>query len=241
MQNYAVIGHMLCCTAYGIGVAEHNTACPCASSEGCASCNICRRKTGLLYQGEGLRSAPNTTRRGYSLLRSRAAILRTLGAGSNATRIVQAACDTAGMSDPECIDVLLLDLTPASYSSNDSAVTPGRRFLISPAQVSTAGSLNAQQSAAAGQLDGHALPSLTPSHRRAVQLAVRASIFSTYGLRRTSPPSSQHCMMPCDMPVVEKILAVVDDVTVCLQKSPNSTQCLLAATSLCLITRHRHI
>jgi hypothetical protein len=37
---------------------------------------------------------------------------------------------------PECIDVLLLALTPANYSSNSTADTPRRHAFISPAQVS---------------------------------------------------------------------------------------------------------
>lgn len=75
------------------------------------------RKTGLLYQDKGLRSPPNNTRRGYSLSRGKASTVRNLGAGSNATQIARAACSKDNILDSECIDVLLLALTPSSYSS----------------------------------------------------------------------------------------------------------------------------
>lgn len=100
-------------------------------------CASCRRKTGLLYQDKGLRSPPNNTRRGYSLSRGKASTVRNLGAGSNATQIARAACSKDNILDSECIDVLLLALTPSSYSSNDTRDTPGRRSCISPAQVSS--------------------------------------------------------------------------------------------------------
>jgi hypothetical protein len=64
--------------------------------------------------------------------------VQNLGAGSNATQIAQVACDSTNILDEKCTDVLLLALTPTSYSSNSSADTHGRRFLISPAQVSSA-------------------------------------------------------------------------------------------------------
>jgi hypothetical protein len=51
------------------------------------------------------------------------------------TQIAQAACNKPDVTDPECADVLLLALTPAAYSSNNTADTPGRRAYISPAQV----------------------------------------------------------------------------------------------------------
>jgi hypothetical protein len=53
----------------------------------------------------------------------------------NASQIAQEACNTTDILDPDCIDVLLLALTPAAYSSNNTADTPGRLALISPAQV----------------------------------------------------------------------------------------------------------
>jgi hypothetical protein len=68
---------------------------------------------------------------------TRLAFVQSLGANSNAARIAQVACNSTNILDPECIDVLLLALTPTTYSSNSSADTPGRRFLISPAQVSS--------------------------------------------------------------------------------------------------------
>jgi C1A family cysteine protease len=61
-------------------------------------------------------------------------LLRSLGAGANITQIAQAACDKNDITDPVCVDVLLLGLTPAAYSSNNTADTPGRRAYISPAQ-----------------------------------------------------------------------------------------------------------
>jgi hypothetical protein len=50
-------------------------------------------------------------------------------------QIAQAACGRDSITDAECADVLLLALTPAAYSSNNTADTPGRRAFISPAQV----------------------------------------------------------------------------------------------------------
>jgi hypothetical protein len=49
--------------------------------------------------------------------------------------MAKAACGKDQLSDPACSDVLLLALTPAAYSSNNTAHTPGRRAFISPAQV----------------------------------------------------------------------------------------------------------
>jgi hypothetical protein len=48
------------------------------------------------------------------------------------------------ITDPECADVLLLALTPAAYSSNNTADTPGRRAFISPAQVGQEARFNAR-------------------------------------------------------------------------------------------------
>jgi hypothetical protein len=100
----------------------HGAACP------------CRHFTGLVYAPKGLRSPPNITRRRYGNVRTKAILLKTLGAGANATQLAQAACDKPDVSDPECADVLLLALTPAAYLSNNTADTPGRRSYISPAQ-----------------------------------------------------------------------------------------------------------
>jgi hypothetical protein len=58
-----------------------------------------------------------------------------MGAGVNKTQIAQVACGQNDITSPECSDVLLLALTPAAYSSNSTADTPGRRAYISPAQV----------------------------------------------------------------------------------------------------------
>jgi hypothetical protein len=61
--------------------------------------------------------------------------LPNLGAGANLTQVAQAACGKDSATDPGCADVLLLALTPASYSSNNTADTFGQRAFISPAQV----------------------------------------------------------------------------------------------------------
>jgi C1A family cysteine protease len=43
-------------------------------------------------------------------------------------------CNTDSVESKDCLDVLLLALTPSSYSSNNTRDTPSRRALISPAQ-----------------------------------------------------------------------------------------------------------
>jgi hypothetical protein len=58
-----------------------------------------------------------------------------LGAGATLQEIAREACGKDDITDAQCVDVLLLLLTPASYSSNNTADTPGRRAFISPAQV----------------------------------------------------------------------------------------------------------
>lgn len=93
-------------------------------------------RTGLYYNGKGTGSARNITRRNYFQSRSKADQLRILGASTNATQIIRAACNTSNILDSACIDVLLLALTPPSYSSNNTLDTPLRRAFISPAQVS---------------------------------------------------------------------------------------------------------
>lgn len=98
---------------------------------------LCRRTTGLDYRDKGLRSSPNTTRRNYFVSRGKAAQIRTLGAGTNSTQIARAACNTTNVMDPQCTEVLLLALTPPSYSSNNTRDTTLRRAFISPAQVSS--------------------------------------------------------------------------------------------------------
>lgn len=65
-------------------------------------------------------------------------MLSNLGAGMSSAQIAQAACNTSNILDADCTDVLLLALTPASYSPNNTADTPGRVALISPAQVGAA-------------------------------------------------------------------------------------------------------
>jgi hypothetical protein len=50
-------------------------------------------------------------------------------------QIARAACGKADVADPQCINTLLLLLTPDAYSSNNTADTPGGRAFISPAQV----------------------------------------------------------------------------------------------------------
>lgn len=62
-------------------------------------------------------------------------MLANLGAGMNTSQIAHEACNTTDILERDCIDVLLLSLTPAAYSSNNTADTPGGLALISPAQV----------------------------------------------------------------------------------------------------------
>ncbi|KAF6257657.1 hypothetical protein COO60DRAFT_1695321 [Scenedesmus sp. NREL 46B-D3] len=96
------------------------------------------RTAGLLPPADrGLRSPRNLTRRGYRAHRTRAAQTRNLGAKAaavSAEQVARAACGKTNIRDPECFDVLLLMLTPPSYSSNATADTPGSRAFISPAQ-----------------------------------------------------------------------------------------------------------
>jgi hypothetical protein len=61
--------------------------------------------------------------------------VRSLGADVTSEQIAHAACNKTNIADPACIDVLLLTLTPAAYSSNNTADTPGGRAFVSPAQV----------------------------------------------------------------------------------------------------------
>jgi hypothetical protein len=98
---------------------------------------VCSRSTGLYYAERGLRTPINATIRGYRVSSGRANRVRNLGSTANpdATQIARAACGKDSITDPECADVLLLALTPAAYSSNNTADTPGRRAFISPAQV----------------------------------------------------------------------------------------------------------
>jgi hypothetical protein len=97
-----------------------------------------RFTTGLIYNEKFLKASKNNTRRGYAYGRTKADVLKSLGAkGPNAvskTELALAACDSSNIG-PECADVLLLALTPASYSSNSTADTPGGHALISPAEV----------------------------------------------------------------------------------------------------------
>jgi hypothetical protein len=87
-----------------------------------------------------MKSPPNATRKGYFNGRRKAGILKNLGAGLSATQIAQAVCGVPNILDPNCIDVLLLALTPAAYSSNNTADTPAGYAFISPAQVGEIGS-----------------------------------------------------------------------------------------------------
>lgn len=93
-----------------------------------------RFSTGLNYVKKGVGSAPNATRRSYITIRSARSILRNMGAVSGTEEIARAACNNTNVMDSQCIDVLLLLLTPEAYSSNKTADTPGRRAFISPAQ-----------------------------------------------------------------------------------------------------------
>jgi hypothetical protein len=107
----------------------------------CSSCAAAPRRftTGLIYNEKFLKASRNSTRRDYRKGRTRADLVKSLGAkGPNAvsvTDLALAACDSSSIG-PECVDVLLLALTPAKYSSNDTTDTPGGNALISPAQVS---------------------------------------------------------------------------------------------------------
>jgi hypothetical protein len=96
----------------------------------------CCRRAGLTYEVKGLQSPANRTRRGYGSARRTANTLANLGARASPTQIARTACNKTNILDAACIDVLLLALTPAAYSSNNTADTPGRRAFISPAQVS---------------------------------------------------------------------------------------------------------
>jgi hypothetical protein len=99
------------------------------------------RKTGLIYNAaKGLRSPPNATRPGYRISRGKANILRNLGA-STETEVAQRVCGLDAIGGADCLNLLLLGLTPGAYSSNNTADTPGRRAFISPAQVRFAGIL----------------------------------------------------------------------------------------------------
>jgi hypothetical protein len=113
-----------------------STAADAGNSQGCCRC---RKFTGLLPVKEGMKSPKNATRRGYFTSRRKADILKNLGAGLSTTQIAQAVCGVPDILDPNCIDVLLLALTPASYSSNNTADTPGGYAFISLAQVGELG------------------------------------------------------------------------------------------------------
>uniref|UniRef100_A0A383W290 Peptidase C1A papain C-terminal domain-containing protein n=1 Tax=Tetradesmus obliquus TaxID=3088 RepID=A0A383W290_TETOB len=126
------IGLFLLSVAVVVAAAEEKAAL--AGSAQRQLLQVPPRFTGLRYPQKGLQSAPNITRRLYSVSRDKAAILQNLGAGTNATQIARAACSSDDILDPECIDVLLLALTPSSYSSNETRDTPGRRSFIGPAQ-----------------------------------------------------------------------------------------------------------
>jgi hypothetical protein len=96
---------------------------------------IASTPTGLQYKDKGLGTSSNATRRSYGSGRRKRDLLGNLGAGVNITEIAQVACGQNDITHPKCSKVLLLALTPAAYSSNNTADTPGRRGFISPAQV----------------------------------------------------------------------------------------------------------
>lgn len=108
-----------------------------AAAEAVATAAPRRFTTGLIYNEKFLKASRNNTRRDYRTGRTRADLVKSLGArGPNAvsmTDLALAACDSSSIG-PECVDVLLLALTPAEYSSNDTADTPEGNALISPAQ-----------------------------------------------------------------------------------------------------------
>lgn len=99
-----------------------------------------RFTTGLTLKDKGLRSPRNQTRRGYQTSRRLANIVGNMGAKGPVTpeqlqQTLQASCTAEDMAASGCADVLLLVLTPPTYSSNNTADTPGGRAFISPAQV----------------------------------------------------------------------------------------------------------
>jgi hypothetical protein len=109
--------------------------CCCCCYCCCLRRHICSRTTGLEYNAkDGLRSPPNVTRPGYRTSRGKANIPRNLGAATEA-EVAQKVCGQATIAGADCLNWLLLGLTPAAYSSNNTADTPGRRAFISPAQV----------------------------------------------------------------------------------------------------------
>jgi hypothetical protein len=101
-------------------------------------CHFCSRTTGLKYTAtKGLKAPRNITRPGYRSARLQAEKVRNLGAtGAVVTdkELSLAACGSDNVEDPKCLDIVLQALTPAAYSSNNSADTPGGRAFISPAQ-----------------------------------------------------------------------------------------------------------
>jgi hypothetical protein len=137
---YSAVQVLLCCRCHCITVLCTRLPLPlagCRKNSQMARLFACSRTTGLVYAERGLRSPPNVTRRGYLITRTKSRVLANLGAGANMRQIAQAACNKNNITDPDCVDVLLLALTPASYSSNNTADTPGRRAFIGPAQVSS--------------------------------------------------------------------------------------------------------
>ncbi|WIA24077.1 hypothetical protein OEZ85_013685 [Tetradesmus obliquus] len=119
------------------GVAQRQLLQPAARRA--TSCKT-GRCTGLLYETRGMRSPPNATRRSYVTSRNRRRTIANLGAGANTEQIAKAACGKLelfgkdNVPDAECVDVLLLALTPDAYTSNNTADTPGGKAFISPAQ-----------------------------------------------------------------------------------------------------------
>jgi hypothetical protein len=96
--------------------------------------SVCSRGTGLAFAPKGLQAAPGVLRQGYKTMRMGAVAVSKLQAPSR-TQIAREACKKDDIKDPSCTDVLLLLLTPESYSSNNTADTPNRRAFISPSQV----------------------------------------------------------------------------------------------------------
>ncbi|WIA16006.1 hypothetical protein OEZ85_012739 [Tetradesmus obliquus] len=93
-----------------------------------------RFQTGLLPGFRGLGSAANITRASYSSIRSQKARLDKMRLGATPQQIAQSVCCANDLADESCRDPLLLALTPAAYSSNNTAHTPRGRAFISPAQ-----------------------------------------------------------------------------------------------------------
>jgi C1A family cysteine protease len=80
----------------------------------------------------------NVTRRSYASTQSKSRSVRNIGAKNpgavSRQQLALAACDSTNVTRPECEEILLMLLMPASYSSNNTLNTPSQHAYISPAQ-----------------------------------------------------------------------------------------------------------